>query len=268
MPKAKSKTKAIIPGRRLALFGRPLLLPGEDSAAYDGLFAGVHAAVKPVDALEEMLVADVVALEWQVLRWRRLKLSLLRACQCAALEHFLRDHIDYDLYAEDFADELATILKDNLPQDQADTAEQLAQACGRDDADAVNKVEEILELNQLSVLKIGDIWDRARVGKAAELAKKYVRRKPEAVALADELLAGANVTIDDLMVHHLGSRIDKIEQIDRLATIAESRRNTSLREIDRRRAVLGESLRRSFREVEDAEFQVVETTPTKGQIAP
>jgi hypothetical protein len=59
-----------------------------------------------------------------------------------------------------------------------------------------------------------------------------------------------------------------IERIDRLATIAESRRNASLREIDRRRAVLGEALRGSVKEVEDAEFQVVETMPTKGQIAP
>jgi hypothetical protein len=32
-----------------------LLLLGEDAAAYDGLFAGIHAAVKPVDTLEEML---------------------------------------------------------------------------------------------------------------------------------------------------------------------------------------------------------------------
>ena len=43
-----------------------------------------------------------------------------------------------------------------------------------------------------------------------------------------------------------GSGLEYIERIDRLTTIAESRRNSSLREIDRRRAVLGETLRRSY----------------------
>ena len=58
-----------------------------------------------------------------------------------------------------------------------------------------------------------------------------------------------------------------IERIDHLITIAENRRNASLREIDRRRAVLGESLRRSVQEIEDAEFEVIETTPAKGKNA-
>jgi hypothetical protein len=44
--------------------------------------------------------------------------------------------------------------------------------------------------------------------------------------------------------------------LDRLAAIAESRRNASLCEIERRRAVLG-----------DAEFKVIETTPAKGRNA-
>ena len=50
-------------------------------------------------------------------------------------------------------------------------------------------------------------------------------------------------------------------------TIAENRRNASLREIDRRRAVLGETLRRSVQEVENAEFEVIEKTPAKGKNA-
>jgi hypothetical protein len=264
MPKAKSKAKTVIP-RRLALFGRPLLLRGEDVAAYDGLFAGVYTAVKPVDTLEEMLVADVVALEWEVLRWRRLKSTLLRECEREALETFLGGEIDYNLYSEDFADRLASRLKDYLPEDQADTAEQLAHACAQNDRDAEDKIEEIFE----DTTALNHILYEARAGKAKELAQKYVRREPDAVKLVDEILARAGVDLNDLVARQLGSsRIDNIERIDRLAAIAESRRNTSLREIDRRRAVLGEALRRSVKEVEDAEFQVVETMPTKGQIAP
>ena len=55
--------------------------------------------------------------------------------------------------------------------------------------------------------------------------------------------------------------------IDRLTTIAESRRNISLREIERRRAVRGETLRRSVQEIEDGELEVIETTPAKGKTA-
>ena len=53
--------------------------------------------------------------------------------------------------------------------------------------------------------------------------------------------------------------------IDRLISIAESRRNASLHEIERRRAILGETLRRSVQEIEDGEFEVIETTPAQGK---
>ena len=56
-----------------------------------------------------------------------------------------------------------------------------------------------------------------------------------------------------------------LRAVDRLITIAESRRNASLHEIERRRAVLGETLRRSVQEIEDGEFDVIETTPAEGK---
>jgi hypothetical protein len=73
--------------------------------------------------------------------------------------------------------------------------------------------------------------------------------------------------MDALMADALAEKLAYIERIDRLTTIAESRRNASLHEIDRRRAVLGEPLRRSVQEIEDGEFKVIETTPAKGKSA-
>ena len=80
----KSKTEIAAPSvpervQRLALFGPPPLIEGEDAAAYDRLVARIVAAVKPVDVIDEMFTADVVSLEWEVLRLRRLKWSLIRA---------------------------------------------------------------------------------------------------------------------------------------------------------------------------------------------
>ena len=75
------------------------------------------------------------------------------------------------------------------------------------------------------------------------------------------------------MTKALRDEIDDIERIDRLTTIAESRRNASLHEIDRRRAVLGETLRRSVQEIEDGELViadgelVIEPTAAEGKNA-
>ena len=145
----KSKTEIAAPSvperaQRLALFGPPPLIEGEDAAAYDQLLARICAAVKPVDIIDEMFTADVVSLEWEVLRLRRLKWSLIRARGLKALEDFLGENLDYDLYSEHFADDLAEILQDNLPEDQVKDAQTLARECARNEADAVAKVKKIL----------------------------------------------------------------------------------------------------------------------------
>ena len=247
--------------QRLALFGPPLLLEGEDAAAYDELLARICAAVKPVDVIDEMFVADVVPLEWEVLRWRRLKWSLIRARVNKVLEDLLRENLEYDLYAEHFADRLAEILRDNLPEGQVEDAQTLARACARNEPDADDKVNKLLA-------GIGrdmdDILDDAKGRKAKELVQEYVRREPDAVTLIDQLLTGAGKSMDGLTADAIAEHLDAIERIDRLTTIAESRRNASLHEIDRRRAVLGNTLRRSVQEIEDGEFEAIETTPAKG----
>ena len=77
-----------------------------------------------------------------------------------------------------------------------------------------------------------------------------MRGKREAVTLVNELLTDAGISMDSFMTKVLGDKIDYIERIDRLTAIAETRRNAALREINRRRAVLGETLRRSVHEIE------------------
>jgi hypothetical protein len=265
--KKKSKTEIAAPSvpkraQRLALFGPPILLEGEDAAAYDQLLARIFAAVKPVDVIDEMFIADVVSLEWEVLRLRRLKWSLIRARGLEALEDILVKNLDYDLYSEHFADDLAETLQHYLPEDQVDSAQTLAHECAQNDADAIHKVIRIVNggfpaMNQ--------VRDDAKRRKARELVQEYVRREPDAVNLVDELLTDAGVNMNGLMAHALADELDAIERIDRLISIAESRRNASLQEIERRRAVLGEPLRRSVQELEDGEFEVIETMPAQGK---
>jgi hypothetical protein len=172
--------------------------------------------------------------------------------------------LDYDLYSEQFADDLAEILQDNLPEDQADSAQTLAYKCARNKTDAVDSVNKVLDGIGLDIDKL---LNDAQAHKAKEVAQEYARGEQDAVTLVNALLAGPGKSMDALMADALAEKLDDIERINRLATIAEGRRNASLREIDRRRAVLGETLRRSVQEIEDGEFEEIETTPAKGKNA-
>jgi hypothetical protein len=115
------------------------------------------------------------------------------------------------------------------------------------------------------------ILDRARADKGKELVQEYMRGEPDAVTLIHELLTDAGASMDTFMANALRANIDVIERIDRLTTVAENRRNAALREIGRRRAVLGETLRRSMQEIEDGELVtedgelVIEPTAAKGK---
>jgi hypothetical protein len=264
-PKANSKTKsntsALAKVQRLTLFGPPQLLEGEDAAAYDELLNRVGAAIKPVDIIDEMFIDDVVSLEWEVLRWRRLKSSLMRTRGLAALEQFLSIHLDYDHHRKFFSEDLTEILQDNLAGGQTeDDVKTLAHKWARNEPDAYDKINQILADTDLDVDAILKI---AQARKAEQLAQDYLRRKPGAIKLVDKLLAGANSSIDALMVGELPGALDNIERIDRLITIVEGRRNAMLREIDRRRVMLGQALRRQV----EGEFEVIEKTPAEAKSA-
>jgi hypothetical protein len=84
------------------------------------------------------------------------------------------------------------------------------------------------------------------------------------IDLVDKLVTEAGESIEVFMAQALAKKLGKTERIDRQITIAEGRRNASLREIDRRRAVLGQALRRAVQEIEDHQFEMIETTPAEG----
>jgi hypothetical protein len=265
-PKTKSMPSAPVRVQRFAFFGPPPVLEGEDAALYDDLVDRMYAAVKPVDIIDELYVADVVALQWEIMRYRRLRFSLDQASVHDELELFLTHELNYEAYAEAFEEVLAEILAEILPEspekNRAEEAKELARQYARSQPDAVKRVRVRLRAAELDADRI---LDQAKAQKAAELAQEYARREPEAIRLVNELLASTGQTMHDLVLEALPQNLDQIERIDRLISIAETRRNISLREIERRRTVLGEALRRNLQEVEEGEFEVLETMPAEGQ---
>jgi hypothetical protein len=175
--KSKSITSAPAPVPRLALFGPPLLLEGEDATDYDVLLARICAAVKPRDIIDEMFVNDLVVLQWEVMRWRRLKLSVIRTRGLKALEEFLDPQVE--LCAED----LAEALRENLGEGQTENYTELADRWVRSEADAHAKVSALFAAVGLSTDNIlNDVWGK----KAEELAQSYARREPWAVEQVNE----------------------------------------------------------------------------------
>jgi hypothetical protein len=114
--KSDSKTEIAAAGvsgqaQRLSLFGPPLVLEGEDAAAYDEVFGRICAAAKPVDVIDEMFIDDIVSLEWEVLRWRRLKSTLMQEAGFKALQSFLAGQLDDHLYSERVGKLFSTIFQ-------------------------------------------------------------------------------------------------------------------------------------------------------------
>jgi hypothetical protein len=261
--KADSKSRSLARAPEpSALFGEPQLLEGEDAATYRELLARIRRAINPIDIIDEMFIAEIAALEWEVLRWRRLKTSLIRAHGLQALENFLRETLECDMYSDRFVDDLREIVQKKLPKHQPkDLAERLAHEYAPDELEAA----ELEVLDNFGV-DLDQILKDAKIHKAKDLVQQYVQHESDAVRLVDELLAKAGTSMDALLVNSLERDFDYIERIDHLTAVAEARRNASLREIDRRRALFGEALRKTLPEVE-GEFEVIEAKPAKGEKA-
>ena len=55
-----------------ALFGPPALLLAESPAEYWHLYSLLQDDLAPADVIEKMWLRDLVDLQWEVRRWRRL----------------------------------------------------------------------------------------------------------------------------------------------------------------------------------------------------
>jgi hypothetical protein len=71
-------------GRVIAIAPAPLLM-GEDEADYAEIAGRIVGATAPRDALEELLLRDVIDLTWEILRLRRVKTGMLRAAMGAGV---------------------------------------------------------------------------------------------------------------------------------------------------------------------------------------
>jgi hypothetical protein len=213
---AKRKSLAVSNAEVLAveaIFGPPPILPGEDASAYEALLSRVSTDVKPADIIEKIWVRDIVDLTWEILRWRKIKMTLASEKVPAMLSEKLRAFVHETPEYEE--------------EEKAGT------------------------ITEFRARTLGE-----------EFADRWAMKDPEAVAWVNELVANGHISMDAVRNSAFAKALHDIERIDRLATIAENRRNSVLREIERRRSTFARSLRGEIEKVEDAEFEIVEPKST------
>jgi hypothetical protein len=194
---------------RLAIFGPPPLLAGEDPAAYGDLLARVSGHLKPSDIFEEIWMREITDLIWENLRWRRQLTSFIKTAVAQRLE--------------------------KIPQPLVSKpASRKGSFLAR-----MHAAEEALDA-------------------APNPVRTWTAADPAAKQRVDELLTSAGLTMDDLTAQAVAQELDKIESFNRLIASAEWRRNTLLREIERRRASFAQKLRNEVHKIEDAEFKTIE----------
>ena len=125
-PKDKS-TRSVDITELDELLGPPPLLPNESRADYEGLKARLKAKIAPRDVLEEIWLRDILDLQWEVLRMRRLKALLLNNNSPAGLDSLLYRRVTHQ------------------------AKQTLVEAWGRGDKAAIQEIVEILHQRGLSM---------------------------------------------------------------------------------------------------------------------
>ncbi len=82
------------------LFGPPALQPGESLAEYWRLYSLFQADLAPADVIKKIWFRDLVDLQWEVRRWRRLSNEFLSSSRHDGLDKILTPFFEYEVPIE------------------------------------------------------------------------------------------------------------------------------------------------------------------------
>jgi hypothetical protein len=98
---------------------------------------------------------------------------------------------------------------------------------------------------------------RKGLARSQDLARRYVLKDADAVFDVDVLLESAGLSWEAVKAEAAALRTSEIERLNRLVMTAAARVNSTLRELERRRADLAKRLRRAVQQVEAADAGLV-----------
>jgi hypothetical protein len=239
----------------ISLLGPPPRLEGEDGVVYEELMAQVHRDLKPRDVIGQIWMRDLVDNTIEIMRYRRFRTKLLNSLVLEAREKALNSAVD---------DELNRLVDEEW--EPPPEVQQKAVVDGlsdqiRKERDGRRKLEKGIDLPpsrpepEPEPEPESESWAecKERLQKDPAVVEK-LRKVRESVQ--------SKLDMEHIAAEEFVGVLDVIERIDHLISIAERRRNAVLHEIDRRRAVFAQRVREKLHEIEDADFQTIETKAT------
>jgi hypothetical protein len=166
LPNRKDSPAAPASASRLvALFGEPLLLPGENRTDFDSFCQAARDAIAPKNLIEEIFLHDFVHLAWDNLRLRRQKTGLLIAGAHKGLASLLRAFVS------------------------SHVADALAQYWARRDQEQIKRVEAILDAAQLNMEAVMAETLSVRLEEFERVDAMTMRNEARRIAILRELEA-------------------------------------------------------------------------------
>jgi hypothetical protein len=98
----KSKTRKRLPRKTMSengiqsledIFGLPPLLEGENVNDYKVIEHWLRNAIKPIDIIDEIWLQDIVSSQWEILRLKRMKISILSTTKVRAYSVMKQDRL-------------------------------------------------------------------------------------------------------------------------------------------------------------------------------
>jgi len=227
-------------------------LEGEDVAVYEELMARLQRDLKPRDVIEQIWVRDIVDNTIEILRYRRFRTKLLNSLILEAREKALNSAVD---------DELNRLVREEWeppPEVQqeavADVFDQI-----RQERERRRKLEKDIDLPPSR--------PEPEPKSESESWAECKERLQEEPAVVEKLRKVRESVQSELDLEHIAAEefvgvLHDIERIDNLISIAERRRNAVVHEMDRHRAEFAQRMREKLHEIEDADFQTIETKAT------
>src|SRR5262249_27135698 len=72
-----------------ALLPKPPLLISESAEEFDAVYEALEREIRPRGIIEQMYLADISSIIWEILRLRRCKAVIVNAARRTALQHLL-----------------------------------------------------------------------------------------------------------------------------------------------------------------------------------
>ena len=236
----------------------------QEAVAYNRIRMAIRRTIGQPDAIFELLIDDVAFRQWEVSWYLRAKWHAIRCGAVKKLAPCLEAMLEPKSCYRQHVALIKSMLKQHLSKMEGESVEALARACADGAPDAVRKVNKILAGTKQNATTLAS---NARLARTMVLVRLYFIHEPNAVQLINDILTGIGLSFEDFMAEVISEKLDEIERIDRLISLAESRRDASLREIERRHAGLTERLRRSLQQFEQDERRSFETNRAKGNDA-